>query len=57
AEKIDRYDGFVFVTSEYNHAPSPALLNAISFIYREWNDKAGAIVSYGALSSGIRAAD
>ncbi|WP_370454752.1 NADPH-dependent FMN reductase, partial [Schumannella sp. 10F1B-5-1] len=54
---MDRYDGFVFVTSEYNHAPSPALLNAISFIYREWNDKAGAIVSYGALSSGIRAAD
>ncbi len=57
AEKIDGYDGFVFVTSEYNHAPSPALLNAISFIYREWNDKAAALVSYGALSSGIRAAD
>jgi len=57
AEKIDQYDGFVFVTSEYNHAPSPSLLNALSFIYREWNDKAAAIVSYGALSSGIRAAD
>ncbi|MFT4028983.1 MAG: NAD(P)H-dependent oxidoreductase [Protaetiibacter sp.] len=57
AAKIDRYDGFVFVTSEYNHAPSPALLNALSFVYREWNDKAAAIVSYGALSSGVRAAD
>jgi len=57
AETIDQFDGFVFVTSEYNHAPSPSLLNAISFIYREWNDKAAAIVSYGALSSGIRAAD
>jgi len=57
AETIDGFDGFVFVTSEYNHAPSPALLNAISFIYREWNDKAAAIVSYGALSSGVRAAD
>ena len=57
AEKIDGFDGFVFVTSEYNHAPSPSLLNAISFIYREWNDKAAAIVSYGALSSGVRAAD
>lgn len=57
AETIDKFDGFVFVTSEYNHAPSPSLLNAISFIYREWNDKAAAIVSYGALSSGIRAAD
>ena len=57
AERIDGFDGFVFVTSEYNHAPSPSLLNAISFIYREWNDKAAAIVSYGALSSGVRAAD
>lgn len=57
AEQIDQFDGFVFVTSEYNHAPSPSLLNAISFIYREWNDKAAAIVSYGALSSGVRAAD
>src|SRR5690606_24876328 len=56
AEKVDGFDGFVFVTSEYNHAPSPSLLNAISFIYREWNDKAAAIVSYGALSSGVRAA-
>jgi len=57
AETIDQFDGFIFVTSEYNHAPSPSLLNAISFIYREWNDKAAAIVSYGALSSGVRAAD
>lgn len=57
AERIAQYDGFVFVTPEYNHAPSPSLLNALSFIYREWNDKAAAIVSYGALSSGVRAAD
>ncbi|QNO37409.1 NAD(P)H-dependent oxidoreductase [Protaetiibacter sp. SSC-01] len=57
AEKVAGYDGFIFVTSEYNHAPSPALLNAISFIYGEWNDKAAAIVSYGAVSSGVRAAD
>ncbi|AYF97942.1 NADPH-dependent FMN reductase [Protaetiibacter intestinalis] len=57
AETIEQFDGFIFVTSEYNHAPSPALLNAFSFIYREWNDKAGAIVSYGAASSGVRAAD
>jgi NAD(P)H-dependent FMN reductase len=57
AEKIDGFDGFVFVTSEYNHAPSPSLLNAISFIYREWNDKAAALVSYGATANGARAAD
>lgn len=57
AETVEQFDGFVFVTPEYNHAPAPSLLNALSFVYREWNDKAAAIVSYGALSSGIRAAD
>ncbi len=57
AEKIDTYDGFVFVTPEYNHAPSPALLNALSFVSREWNDKAAGIVSYGASASGARAAE
>ncbi|QEO08981.1 NADPH-dependent FMN reductase [Protaetiibacter larvae] len=57
AEKIDSFDGFIFVTPEYNHAPAATLLNAISFIYREWNDKAAALVSYGATANGGRAAD
>ncbi len=57
AEKVDSFDGFVFVTPEYNHAPSPSLLNALSFVYREWNDKAAALVSYGATANGARAAD
>jgi NAD(P)H-dependent FMN reductase len=57
AKKIGSLDGFIFVTPEYNHAPSAALINALSFVYREWNDKAAALVSYGATANGARAAD
>ena len=39
--KIDSFDGYVFVTPEYNHATSGALKNAIDFLYQEWNNKAG----------------
>lgn len=54
--KIDSLDGFVFVTPEYNHSTSGALKNAIDFIYREWNNKAAGIVSYGS-AGGLRAAE
>ena len=51
---VDQYDGFVFVTPEYNHSTSAALKNAIDYLYREWNDKACAFVGYGSLG-GARA--
>jgi NAD(P)H-dependent FMN reductase len=56
AQKIASYDGFVFVTPEYNHAPNGALKNAIDFLYAEWNHKAAAFVGYGA-SGGVRAVE
>jgi NAD(P)H-dependent FMN reductase len=46
--KIAPFDAYIFVTPEYNHAPSAALKNAIDYLYREWNDKAAGFVSYGA---------
>ena len=49
AEKIAGYDGFVFVTPEYNHSTSGVLKNAIDYLYAEWNNKAAALVSYGSL--------
>ena len=49
AERIDEYDGYVFVTPEYNHSTSAALKNAIDYLYAEWNDKACAFVGYGSL--------
>ena len=54
ASRIDGYDGFVFVTPEYNHSTSAALKNAIDFLYAEWNNKACAFVGYGSLG-GARA--
>ena len=56
AEKVASFDGYVFVTPEYNHSTSGALKNAIDFVYGEWNNKAAGLVSYGA-ASGTRAAE
>ena len=56
ARTIERYDGFVFVTPEYNHSTSAALKNAIDFLYAEWNNKAAGFVSYG-LQGGLRAVE
>jgi NAD(P)H-dependent FMN reductase len=56
AGTIDRYDGFVFVTPEYNHSTSAALKNAIDFLYAEWTNKAAGFVGYG-LQGGLRAVE
>jgi NAD(P)H-dependent FMN reductase len=56
AATIARYDGFVFVTPEYNHSIPGALKNALDFVYAEWNDKAAGFVSYG-LHGGTRAVE
>lgn len=47
ATTIERFDGFVFVTPEYNHSTSGALKNAIDYVYTEWNNKAAGFVGYG----------
>jgi NAD(P)H-dependent FMN reductase len=56
AEKIKPFDGFVFVTPEYNHGTSAALKNALDFLYKEWNNKAAGFVAYGS-ASGTRAVE
>jgi NAD(P)H-dependent FMN reductase len=56
AEKIAQFDGYVFVTPEYNHSTSGALKNAIDFLYAEWNNKAAGFVSYGS-NGGTRAVE
>ncbi|WP_437633694.1 NADPH-dependent FMN reductase [Sorangium sp. So ce854] len=56
AAKIDPFDAFVFVTPEYNHGTSGALKNALDFLYKEWNNKAAAFVSYGS-AGGARAVE
>jgi len=54
--KIAEFDGYVFVTPEYNHGTSGALKNAIDFLWKEWNQKAAGFVSYGG-AGGARAAE
>jgi NAD(P)H-dependent FMN reductase len=54
--KIASFDGFVFVTPEYNHATSGALKNAIDFLYNEWTNKAAGFVGYGSVG-GSRAVE
>ncbi|MFH8533500.1 NADPH-dependent FMN reductase [Streptomyces tendae] len=54
AARIAEFDGYIFVTPEYNHSTSGILKNAIDYLYAEWNNKAAAFVSYGSLG-GARA--
>jgi NAD(P)H-dependent FMN reductase len=54
--KVAGFDGFVFVTPEYNHSTSGALKNALDHLFREWNHKAAGFVGYGS-AGGVRAVE
>lgn len=56
SETVHSADAFVFVTPEYNYSPTPALVNALNYVYHEWSYKPCAFVSYGGISGGLRAA-
>lgn len=56
SKKISEFDGYVFVTPEYNHSTSGALKNALDYLYSEWNNKAAGFVSYGSMN-GARAVE
>jgi NAD(P)H-dependent FMN reductase len=56
AATIAPYDGFVFVTPEYNHSFPAALKNAIDYLFAEWHDKAAGFVSHG-VHGGVRAVE
>ncbi|GAB2476988.1 NADPH-dependent FMN reductase [Luteococcus sediminum] len=56
SQKIDEFDGFVFVTPEYNHGVPAAMKNSVDVIGPEWMKKAIAFVGYGA-SGGVRSVE
>jgi len=47
SKKIASYDGFIFVTAEYNNGPPAPLKNAIDSIYKEWDKKPLVFLGYG----------
>ncbi len=55
ADSVAAADAYAFVTPEYNFFPTPALVNALNYVYREWNYKPCGFVSYGGVSGGLRA--
>lgn len=50
-------DAFVFVTPEYNFSPPASLVNALHYLYNEWNYKPCGFVSYGGISGGTRSVE
>ncbi|MFF3345345.1 NADPH-dependent FMN reductase [Streptomyces sp. NPDC002779] len=55
--KLARADAFVILTPEYNHSFPAGLKNLIDWHYAEWRAKPVALVSYGGLAGGLRAAE
>jgi NAD(P)H-dependent FMN reductase len=52
---VSAADAYVFVLPEYNYGPPPSFVNALNYVYREWNYKPCGFVSYGGISGGLRA--
>jgi NAD(P)H-dependent FMN reductase len=55
-KKVAEFDGYIFVTAEYNHSMPAVLKNALDYASPEWNKKAAAFVGYGAVG-GSRAVE
>ncbi len=47
SDLVDSFDGYVFVTPEYNHSLPAPMKNAVDLLFSEWNHKAVAFVGYG----------
>ncbi|MBZ3900597.1 MULTISPECIES: NADPH-dependent FMN reductase [Streptomyces] len=50
-------EAFIVLTPEYNHSYPAALKNLIDWHFHEWRAKPVALVSYGGMSGGLRAAE
>ncbi|WP_156754202.1 NADPH-dependent FMN reductase [Actinokineospora pegani] len=57
AAAVGRADAFVVVTPEYNHGYPGALKEAVDSVHAAWTAKPVALVTYGGISGGLRAAE
>ncbi len=48
-KKVAEFDGYIFVTAEYNRGVPAVLKNAIDYAYNEWNKKPAAYIGYGSV--------
>lgn len=56
AKKINSVDRMIIITPEYNRGVPAALKNALDYLYEEWHNLPVAVVSYGFIDGGARAA-
>jgi len=49
--KLAEFDGYIFITAEYNHGPTAVLKNALDYAYPEWVRKPAAFVGYGSVGA------
>ena len=57
SEIVDSGDAYVFVMPEYDYNAPPSLINAMVYLWNEWNYKPVGFVSYGGVSGGLRAVE
>src|ERR1700704_1021452 len=50
-KKDAEFDGYIFVTAEYNRSMPAVLKNALDYAFPEWNHKAAAYVGYGSVGA------
>ena len=50
SDRMAAFDGFIFVTAEYNHGIPAVLKNALDHLYVEMNRKPASFVGYGSAS-------
>lgn len=56
-DEMNKADGFVIVTPEYNYGIPGALKNVLDITFKPWNKKPFALVGCGGVSGGLRALD
>ena len=57
SQRVKSATSIILICPEYNHGYSPALKNALDYLFTEWHRKLVGVVSYGGLSGGTRAAN
>jgi NAD(P)H-dependent FMN reductase len=53
--RVEAADAFIFAFPEYNYSFSPAIKNALDYVFEEWARKPVAFINWGGNSGGTRA--